>query len=106
MDSQLDLAFKSLGDATRRAILEHLLAEGELTAGTLADRFASAQPTISKHLKVLETAGLICPRRVGRNRIYRVAPDALQPVTHWLARHTALWDRSLDHLGGMLDDER
>jgi DNA-binding transcriptional ArsR family regulator len=99
-----DLTFKALGDGTRRAILDHLLAEGELSSGALVARFASAQPTISKHLKVLETAGLIQSRSSGRNRLYRVEPGALRPVADWLTRHATLWSGSLDRLGRLLDE--
>lgn len=104
MNPQLDLSFRALGDATRRQILHCLLLHGEVSAGQIAGRFTSAQPTISKHLRVLEEAGLVLSRAQGRNRFYRIGPDALAPATDWLTRHAAMWNSSLDRLGRQLAD--
>ncbi|MCB2089630.1 MAG: metalloregulator ArsR/SmtB family transcription factor [Sphingomonadaceae bacterium] len=103
--SSLDHAFHALGDGTRRAIIRFLESEGELPAGEIAGRFASAMPTISKHLKVLETAGLVAARREGRNRYYALVPGGLAPARSWMERHSKLWNHSLDQLGDYLDEQ-
>jgi DNA-binding transcriptional ArsR family regulator len=95
---ELDDLFAALADPTRRAIVERLLASGELSVGEVAKPFAISTPAISRHLQVLERAGLI-ERRVERQwRLVRVRSDALAPVESWLARQRKHWTAALDRL--------
>lgn len=101
----LDRTFRALGDGTRRAIL-HELARGEArTAGDLGQHFRSAQPTISKHLKVLEDARLIERTVAGRVHWFRLQPRGLREATRWLARHQAFWEGAVDQLELLLMKE-
>jgi DNA-binding transcriptional ArsR family regulator len=94
----LDRLFAALSDPTRRAIIEQLLAAGELSVGDVAARFAISTPAISRHLQVLERAGLI-ERRIERQwRFVRLREDALTPVEGWLARQRRHWTAALDRL--------
>jgi DNA-binding transcriptional ArsR family regulator len=98
MPPPLDTVFAALADATRRAIVERLLAAGELTVGEIAEPFAISTPAISRHLRVLEQAGLV-ERRVERQfRFIRVRPDALAPVESWLSGQRRHWTAALDRL--------
>ena len=104
-NEQLDRAFRALGDGTRRAIL-HELAQGEArTAGELGRHFRSAQPTISKHLKVLEEAQLVERAVTGRVHWFRLQPRGLREATRWLTRHQAFWDGAVDQLERLLRKE-
>ncbi|HWN49241.1 MAG TPA: metalloregulator ArsR/SmtB family transcription factor [Xanthobacteraceae bacterium] len=95
---QLDSLFAALADPTRRAIIERLLAGGELSVGDVAAPFAISTPAISRHLQVLERAGLI-ERRIERQwRFVRVRADALSPVESWLSRQRRHWTAALDRL--------
>jgi DNA-binding transcriptional ArsR family regulator len=95
---ELDDVFAALADPTRRAIVERLLASGELSVGEVAEPFAISTPAISRHLQVLERAGLI-ERRVERQwRLVRVRSEALAPVESWLARQRKHWTAALDRL--------
>jgi DNA-binding transcriptional ArsR family regulator len=76
--------FEAIAQPTRREILR-LLADGELSAGSVASRFAVTQPAISQHLKVLREAGLVEERRVGARRLYRVRPEGLADLHGFLA---------------------
>ena len=101
----LPTVFGALSDPTRLAIVERLLAEGERSAGDIARPFAMSKPAISKHLKVLEDAGLI-ERRVERQwRLCRVRPEAIRVVDAWLERHRAFWEGSFDRLDKLLASE-
>jgi DNA-binding transcriptional ArsR family regulator len=94
----LDDLFAALADPTRRAIIERLLAAGELSVGDVAAPFPISGPAITRHLQVLERAGLI-ERRVDRQwRFVRVRTDALAPVEGWLSRHRRHWTAALDRL--------
>lgn len=95
---QLDAVFAALADPTRRAIVEQLLAKGELSVGDLSRPFAISAPAISRHLRVLEQAGLI-ERRIDKQwRYVRVAPSALVPMQTWLARQQRHWTAALDRM--------
>jgi len=95
---QLDSLFAALADQTRRAIVERLLAEGELNVGDVAAPFSVSPSAISRHLQVLELAGLI-ERRIERQwRFVRVRADALAPVESWLSRQRRHWTGALDRL--------
>jgi DNA-binding transcriptional ArsR family regulator len=95
---QLDSLFAALADPTRRAIVERLLAAGELSVGDVAAPFAISTPAISRHLQVLQRAGLI-ERRIERQwRFVRMRADALAPVESWLSRQRRHWTAALDRL--------
>jgi DNA-binding transcriptional ArsR family regulator len=94
----LDDVLAALADPTRRAIVERLLAVGELSVGEVAAPFAISGPAITRHLQVLERAGLI-ERRVERQwRFVRVRAEALTPVESWLSRQRRHWTAALDRL--------
>jgi len=94
----LDDVFAALADPTRRAIVERLLAAGELSVGEVASPFAITAPAITRHLQVLERAGLIERRVEQQWRLVRVRADALAPVESWLARQRRHWTAALDRL--------
>jgi DNA-binding transcriptional ArsR family regulator len=96
-NDSLSRAFAALADPTRRAILERLAA-GEAGVVELAEESTLTQPAITKHLKVLEAAGLISRARVGRRRPARLQLDGLLPVDDWLRRAHADWSDRLDRL--------
>ena len=89
--------FSALADPTRRAILARL-ALGETTVTDLAKPFKMSGPAISKHLKVLETAGLIARGREAQWRPCRIELNALKGVDHWLEEYRRLWEQRLDRL--------
>src|SRR3954453_11725670 len=97
MAIDFDLAFSALGDPTRRAILARL-ARGEATVGELGAPFRLSQPTISKHLTVLERAGLIEQARDAQRRPRRRRPEAIKAVAQWAESFRPLWERRLDNL--------
>jgi DNA-binding transcriptional ArsR family regulator len=105
----LDVAFSALSDPTRRAILARL-ALGETTVMELAEPFEMTQPAISRHLKVLESAGLIVRRVEGAKRPCRLAPDGIAAIDQWLAMlRDALaknYDRLDEILAAMKRDKR
>ncbi|MCB1487526.1 MAG: helix-turn-helix transcriptional regulator [Bauldia sp.] len=90
--------FGALSDPTRLAIVERLLKEGERSAGEIAEPFPISKPAISKHLRVLEHAGLI-ERRVARQwRVCRVRPEAIRAVDDWMRQYRKFWQGSFDRL--------
>ena len=93
----LDLVFAALSDPTRRAILERL-AKGETSVTTLTESFAISQPAISRHLKVLERAGLISRGRDAQFRPCRLNASPLQRVATWALGYQKFWDQSFDRL--------
>jgi DNA-binding transcriptional ArsR family regulator len=105
LDSKrLDAAFAALSDATRRAILIRL-ARGEATVNELTESFAISQPAISRHLKVLESAGLIRRSRDAQRRPARVDQQSIAEVTAWIERYRELWERTYQRLDAVLADE-
>jgi DNA-binding transcriptional ArsR family regulator len=97
----LDTTFSALADPTRRAILARL-ARGETTVQDLAEPFAMSLPAISKHLKVLERAGLISRSREAQWRPCRIEPRALKDVDDWLDHYRRFYDESFDRLDSYL----
>ena len=97
IDSRLDRTFTALGDATRRAIVARL-AEGEATVGELARPFRISRPAISKHLRVLEEAGLVRRTRDGRVNRCTLTAGSLQSAAEWVERYRAFWEGQLDAL--------
>ena len=101
--ASIPAVFGALADPTRLAIVERLLTEGERSAGEIAAPFAISKPAISKHLRVLEDAGLI-ERRVERQwRMVRVRPEAIRAVEDWVEHYRAFWEKSLDRLEAILN---
>jgi DNA-binding transcriptional ArsR family regulator len=93
----LDATFSALADPTRRAILSRL-ARGETTVQELAEPFAMSLPAVSRHLKVLERAGLIARSREAQWRPCRIEPRALKDVDDWLGHYRRFFDESFDRL--------
>ncbi len=100
-DDQLSMTFAALADPTRRAILARL-AQGEATVNELAEPFALSLPTISKHLKVLQHAGLISQGRRAQWRPCRLEAEPLQEVASWVADYRQFWDESFSRLDDYL----
>ena len=101
MDDRLSVVFGALADPTRRAILARL-AGGDATVAELAAPFSVSQPAISRHLKVLEHAGLISRRRRATARLSHLEAQPLQDATRWLADYQAYWQDSHDRLDELL----
>ena len=99
----LDATFAALADPTRRAILARL-ATGEANVTELAKPFDMSQPAISKHLKVLERAGLISRGRDAQSRPCRLEGRRLKEATEWMERYRAFWEGSFDRLDVYLDE--
>ena len=97
----LDTTFSALADPTRRAILARL-ARGETSVTDLAKPFAMSMPAVSKHLKVLESAGLITRSREAQWRPCRIEPRALKEVDAWLEHYRRFFEESLDRLDAYL----
>ena len=98
---RLSVVFGALADPTRRAILTRLT-DGEATVAELAAPFSVSQPAISRHLKVLEQAGLISRTRRATARLSRLEAEPLREVTTWLARYQRFWDESHERLDDLL----
>ena len=98
---RLDAAFSALADPTRRAILARL-ALGETTVNELAEPFDISLPGISKHLKVLQHAGLISRSRDAQRRPCRIEPAALKEVSDWVEVYRQLWEQRFDRLDDYL----
>lgn len=99
----LDTAFAALADPTRRAILARL-AQGEATVNELVKPSGISQPAISRHLKVLERAGLITRGREGQRRPCRIDAGALAHISEWLEGYRQLWERNFRRLDSLLED--
>ncbi len=99
----LNQTFAALADPTRRGIIAHL-SHGEATVSELVQRFALTQPTISVHLKVLESAGLISRTRVAQTRPCKLEPAALKAVDEWLDRYRPIWEDNFARLDSVLDE--
>lgn len=103
MADELSTVFAALADPTRRAILQRLTA-GDATVAELADPFAMSQPAISKHLKVLEGAGLITRSRVATARYSHLQALPLKEATEYMQRYKRFWNESFDRLDAALTD--
>lgn len=98
-----EAVFHALADSTRREILD-LLRTAERPAGEIAERFPVSRPAISRHLRVLREAGLVTHRKEAQSRLYRLAPEALREVDHWLDRYRAFWSARLQDLRRYVED--
>jgi len=101
--SPLDVTFAALADPTRRAILARL-ASGQASVRELAEPFAMSQPAVSKHLKVLERAGLISRGRDAQRRPRRIEAKPLAEATEWLERYRRFWEDNYQRLDAVLDE--
>jgi DNA-binding transcriptional ArsR family regulator len=100
---QLDVTFAALADPTRRAILARL-ASGEASVNDLAKPFAMSQPAISKHLKVLERAGLISRGQDAQRRPRRIEARPLAEASGWLENYRKFWEGSFQRLDALLEE--
>ena len=100
---RLDATFAALADPTRRAILARL-ASGEASVTELTAPFAMSQPAISKHLKVLERAGLVSRGRDAQRRPRRLEPKPLAEANQWLERYRQLWEVNFQRLDALLEE--
>lgn len=98
----LDLVFAALSDATRRGLLSRLT-EGEATVGTLAEPLQMSLPAVSKHLRVLEDAGLLKRRIEGRTHYITANPKPLREAVNWIERHRQMWEGSFDRLAALVE---
>jgi DNA-binding transcriptional ArsR family regulator len=103
ISDRLDATFLALADPTRRAILARL-ARGEASVIELAEPFAISQPAVSKHLKVLERAGLITVGQDAQRRPRRLEGKPLAEANAWLERYRASWEASFERLDGVLEE--
>ncbi len=101
---RLDATFAALADPTRRAILARL-SRGEASVKELAEPFAMTQPAISKHLKVLERAGLVERGRDAQRRPCRLVAEPMRAAAQWLVGYREFWDQSYDRLDALLAEE-
>jgi DNA-binding transcriptional ArsR family regulator len=101
--TSLDLTFAALADPTRRVILARL-AEGDASVLELAEPFAMSQPAISKHLKVLERAGLVSRSRDAQRRPRRLEAQPLAEATEWLEKYRQFWEGRFQHLDALLEE--
>lgn len=97
-----DALFKSLADPTRRAILERLIRDGELTVRALTDQSGVSQPAVSKHLGILKLAGLVHDRPAGRETHYSARPQGLAPLVDWMNYYGTFWQGRFDRLEDLL----
>ena len=98
---QLDAVFGALADPTRRAILSRLT-QGEASVAEIAAPFTVSQPAISRHLKVLEDAGLISRSRKATARLSHLEAEPLREATEWLSGYREVWDESYERLDALL----
>jgi len=103
MPDRLSATFAALADPTRRAMLARLAA-GEASVRELAEPFGISQPAVSKHLKVLERAGLVTQGRAAQSRPRTLAAAPLKDAADWLAEYRRFWDASFDRLDAYLRD--
>lgn len=102
-DESLDIIFSALSDSTRRAILARL-SKGDLTVGELAEPFDMSLPAVSKHLRVLERAGLLVQEKDGRIRRCHLNPEPLQAASQWIAHYQMFWEEQFSHLAAFLKE--
>ena len=102
-EDRLDATFASLADPTRRAILARL-AQGEATVNELAEPFEMSLPAISRHLKVLERAGLISRGREAQWRPCRLEAGPLKDIANWVEHYRRFWDQSFDRMADYLKE--
>ena len=104
MTDQLNTIFGALSDPTRRMIVSRLAA-GEAQVSEIAAPFKISGPAISRHLKVLEDAGLVARRVEAQRRVISLNPEALRQASRWVDQYRSFWDASLDRLENLLANE-
>jgi DNA-binding transcriptional ArsR family regulator len=104
-DNSLDATFGALSDPTRRAIVQRLT-RGEASVGELAEPFDISLPAISKHLTVLEEAGLLVRTKEGRNRRCRLLEEPMREALEWIATYGRFWEGQLDSLERFLAESK
>lgn len=97
--------FSALSDATRFSIVEQLMEQGELPAGDLIEGRGMSGAAISRHLKVLRSAGLVQQRVQGTQRMYSIQPEGLRAIAEWTISKRQFWEASLDRLGDIIERE-
>jgi DNA-binding transcriptional ArsR family regulator len=97
-EAQLDEVFFALSHSARRRLVARLGESGDQSVASLAAPFSESPAQITKHLAILERAGLIARRIVGRQHRLHLEPDGIQPATDWIARHREFWSAGLDGL--------
>lgn len=105
VEQRLDATFHALSDPTRRGMLAHL-ALGEKSIGALAEPYAMSFAGAAKHVKVLEGAGLVARRKVGRTQLCRLAPGPLAEADAWLRQWEKFWTLRLDRLEALIQGEK
>ena len=98
-----DAVFKAIADPTRREILRLLRGRGR-TVGGIASNFRTSRPAISKHLRLLRSAGLVTTRKRGAERVCELNGKPLRAVNDWLREYEAFWDESLRNLKNLLEE--
>lgn len=101
----LDTTFSALADATRREMLIVLM-QREATVSELAAPHKMSLPAVMKHLRVLEQAGLVSQRKIGRERHCRLTAQALKPASDWIAQYRQFWERQFDALDRYLSESQ
>ena len=96
--------FEALGDGTRRAIVERL-SHGPLSVSQLADPLGVTVSAVGQHLRVLEQSGMVSTDKMGRTRTCRLEPAGLAAAERWIAHCRSNWERRLDRLGDVLDED-
>jgi DNA-binding transcriptional ArsR family regulator len=102
--AQVDRVFHALGDPTRRAIVEKL-STGAVSVSSLAKPLNITLAAVVQHMQVLERSGLVRTTKVGRVRTCRIEPKGLTVAERWIEDRRSLWERRLDRLGALLEDE-
>ncbi len=102
-EDDLDRAFGALADPTRRAILARLT-QGDAGVLQVAEPFPMSQPAVTKHLRVLEDAGLISRHRSARQRLCRLEPSRLRQLSEWVGSYREFWEESFERLDDLLDE--
>lgn len=100
----IDQVFHALGDPTRRAILDRLV-RGPVSVSQLAAPLGITLTAVGQHLEILETCGLVATEKVGRVRTCRMASAGLDALDQWIRTHRTDWERKMDRLGALLDEE-
>jgi DNA-binding transcriptional ArsR family regulator len=100
----IDRLFHALGDPTRRAMLDRL-SQGPLSVSALAEPLGVTLTAVAQHLLILEECGLAATEKLGRVRTCRIEPAGFDALEQWIRNHRTAWERKLDRLGALLEDE-
>ena len=100
----IDRLFHALGDPTRRAILDRL-SQGPLSVSALAEPLGVTLTAVAQHLQILEQCGLAATEKLGRVRTCRIEPAGFDALEQWIREHRTAWERRLDRLGALLEEE-